>query len=151
MSASTAPSSPDIEMIAFDLAGQGFCLNIGSVREIRGYTPSTPVPGAATYTLGVINLRGAIMPVLDLRDRLGLGRTTPTSRHVIVVVQDEERVAGLLVDAVQETLMVEAASFQPPPVTGGGDESFVDAVLDWDGRLLNRLMVASILPMACRP
>ena len=147
----TSSSDQKLELISFEIAGQEFCIDIRAVREIRGYTASTPLPHTPPYILGVINLRGAIMPVLDLRDRLGLGRTEASSRHVIVVVQHGERMAGLLVDAVQETFVVEESLMQPPPaVDTTAEDVFVDAILAMEGRMLSRLVVASLLPAEVR-
>ena len=136
-----------MEIILLEVAGHAFCIDIGSVREIRGFTASTPLPQAPDYVLGVINLRGAVMPVLDLRARLGLGVTEVTGRHVIVVVHNEDRPAGLLVDAVQETMMLDLGQLQPPPrYEGGADEMFVDALIPLEGRILGRLSVQALLP-----
>jgi purine-binding chemotaxis protein CheW len=136
-----------MEIILLEVASHAFCIDIRAVREIRGYTESTPLPQAPDYVLGVINLRGTVMPVLDLRARLGLGVTEVTGRHVIVVVQDGERPAGLLVDGVQETMMLDAAQLQSPPrYEGGPEEVFVDALIPLEGRILGRLNVPSLLP-----
>lgn len=136
-----------VELILLEVAGHDFCIDIGAVREIRGFTASTPLPQAPDFVLGVINLRGAVMPVLDLRARLGLGRTEASGRHVIVVVCWDGQTAGLLVDAVQETMMLDASQFQPPPrYEGGPDEAFVDALVPLEGRILSRLSVSSLLP-----
>lgn len=144
-------SSNRLELISFEIAGQEFCIDIRAVREIRGYTASTPLPHSPPYILGVINLRGAIMPVLDLRTRLGLGRTEASSRHVIVVVQHGERMAGLLVDAVQETFVVDESVLQPrPPVESTSEEVFVDAIMAIEGRMLSRLVIESLMPPAVR-
>ena len=140
-----------LELISFEIAGQEFCIDIRAVREIRGWTAATPLPHTPRYILGVINLRGAIMPVLDLRDRLDLGHTAASSRHVIMVVQDGERIAGLLVDAVQDTFVVDEALMQPPPaVESSTGETFVDAILPREGGLLSRLVVANLLPVDTR-
>jgi purine-binding chemotaxis protein CheW len=97
--------------------------------------------------LGVINLRGVVMPVIDLRRRLGLGETTPSSRHVIVVVQQDDRMVGLLVDAVQETFMVDEALLQlPPAMDSAAAAKFVDAIIPLDARMLSRLVVGALLP-----
>lgn len=143
------PLYPDgaMELILLEIAGHAFCIDIRSVREIRGFTASTPLPQAPDYVLGVINLRGAVMPVLDLRARLGLGVTEVTGRHVIVVVHHEDSTAGLLVDGVQETMILDAAQLQPPPrYEGGSEDVFVDAMIPLEGRILGRLNVSSLLP-----
>lgn len=136
-----------LELISFEIGGQEFCIDIRTVREIRGWAPATPIPQTPAYVLGVINLRGAVIPVLDLRNRLGLGVTDPSSRHVIVVIQHEDRLAGLLVDGVQETFQVPASQMTPPPAMGStATERFVDAILPIEGRMLSRLVVGSLLP-----
>lgn len=144
---SAGPAESPLELISFEIADQEFCIDIRSVREIRGWTAATPIPQTADYVQGVINLRGAVIPVLDLRSRLGLGQTEPSSRHVIVVIQHEDQVAGLLVDGVQETFQVDASQLQPPPPMGSiATGQFVDAVLPIEGRMLSRLVVGSLLP-----
>ena len=136
-----------IELILLEVAGTDFCIDIRSVREIRGFTASTPLPQAPDFVLGVINLRGAVMPVLDLRARLGLGTTEASGRHVIVVVHHGETLAGLLVDAVQETMILPAEQLQPPPrYEGGPADVFVEALIPLEGRILSLLSVASLLP-----
>lgn len=138
-----------LELISFEIAGQEFCIDIRAVREIRGWTAATPIPHTPPYMLGVINLRGTIMPVIDLRNRLDLGRTEASSRHVIVVVQHGERLEGLLVDAVQETFVIDEALLQDPPaMDGANDARFIDAIIPLEGRMLSRLVVAALLPLA---
>jgi purine-binding chemotaxis protein CheW len=142
-----ARSDGKLELISFEIAGQEFCIDIRSVREIRGWTPTTRMPHTPPYMLGVINLRGLVMPVLDLRSRLGLGETTASSRHVFVVVQFDERVIGLMVDAVQETFVVDSDILQDPPAVDYEiAERFVDAIIPIEGRMLSRLVVGALLP-----
>jgi purine-binding chemotaxis protein CheW len=137
-----------VEVIVLEVGGNAFCIDIRSVREIRGFTDSTPLPQAPDFVLGVINLRGTVMPVLDLRARLGLGATEATGRHVIVVVHHGDRPAGLLVDAVQETMILPATQLQPPPrFEADSDEVYVDAVIPLEGRILSLLNVTSLLPL----
>lgn len=135
-----------LELISFEINGQEFCIDISVVREIRGWTPATPMPHTPSYILGVINLRGAVMPVFDLRSRLALGRTEPSSRNVIVVVQSDNQLVGLLVDAVQETFMVDAEVLQAPPQMELAGASFIDAIIPLEGRMLSRLVVSALVP-----
>lgn len=140
-----------LELISFEIADQEFCIDIRNVREIRGWTPATPIPQTPAYVSGVINLRGSVISVLDLRDRLGLGKTEASSRHVIVVIQDDDRIAGLLVDGVQETFQVDSDLLQTPPETGcRDDDRFVDAILPIDGRMLSRLVVGALFPQSAQ-
>ena len=142
----TVPDS--LELISFEIGGQELCIDIRVVREIRGWTAATHMPQTPDYVLGVINLRGTVMPVIDLRCRLGLGVTEVSSRHVIVVVQHEDRLAGLLVDAVQETFMVASSLVQPvPPMDSQSENQFVDGLISLEGRMLSRLVVGALMPV----
>ena len=69
------------ELIAFRIGAQEFCVDIMSVREIRGWTPATPLPRSPGYMKGVINLRGTVLPIIDLGARFGLETSEPTARH----------------------------------------------------------------------
>lgn len=140
------PSAGQLELISFEIGGQEFCIDVRSVREIRGWTAATPMPNAPDYLLGVINLRGSVMPVIDLRNRLGLGVTEVSSRHVIVVIQIDAQLVGLLVDGVQETFQVDAGMLQEPPRMESMDSRFVDAFIPMEKRLLSRLVVSSLYP-----
>jgi purine-binding chemotaxis protein CheW len=136
-----------LELISFEIADQEFCIDIATVREIRGWTSETAMPHTPDYIRGVINLRGAVMPVIDLRRRLGLGLTEPSSRHVIVVVNHNDRIAGLLVDGVQETFIVARDLLHEPPAMDlRADGMFVDAIIPLEGRMLSRLVVGALLP-----
>src|SRR5215471_11376522 len=75
------------ELIAFRIAGQEFAIDVLSIREIRGFTPATPLPQAPAFVRGVINLRGTVLPIVDLAARLGFAATEPSARHAIVVAQ----------------------------------------------------------------
>ncbi len=103
------------ELIAFRVGDQEFCVNIKAVREIRGWTPMTPLPHAPQYVMGVINLRGAVIPIIDLSMRLGMKSADPTARHVIIVAQVRSQIIGLLVDAVSDVLTVTDDNIQPTP------------------------------------
>src|SRR5689334_21989594 len=103
------------ELISFRVGEQEFCVDIMSVREIRGWTPASPMPHSPPYVRGVINLRGAVLPVIDLAARLGLGVADATDRHVIIVARIGNRTVGLLVDAVSDILTVTDETIQPPP------------------------------------
>ncbi|EAR52519.1 hypothetical protein OG2516_05408 [Oceanicola granulosus HTCC2516] len=89
------PAPALLEVISFHVAGQSFCLDVRQVREIRRWSPVTLLPRTPAYMLGVINLRGAVIPVLDLAARLGLGETRPSERHVIIVATLGAQAAGL--------------------------------------------------------
>src|SRR3546814_3190132 len=84
-------------------------------RSIRAWSPTTVLPHVPDYVRGVINLRGNVLPVIDLAARLGWGLTEPTGRHVIIVVRIDEQLHGLIVDAVNDIVTVDDEAIQAPP------------------------------------
>ena len=135
------------ELVAFRIGALEFCVDIMSVREIRGWTPATSIPHAPRYVRGVINLRGAVLPVIDLACRFGLASNEPTARHVIIVAQIGEQVAGLLVDAVSDILTMDESAIQPTPdVASSMARSFVRGVVALDGRMISIITLENILP-----
>ncbi|MGA0596389.1 chemotaxis protein CheW [Enterovirga sp. CN4-39] len=135
------------ELIAFRIGAQEFCIDIQAVREIRGWTPATPLPHSPGFVRGVINLRGAVLPVVDLAARLGLETTDPTARHVIIVSRIGEQLVGLLVDAVSDILTVSEDALQPTPdVAYDPAGAFVKGLLPVDGRLISLVSLDRMLP-----
>lgn len=136
-----------LELISFCIGDQEFCLDIMAVREIRGWTVATPLPHSPPYVRGVINLRGAVLPILDLKARLGLGVAEPSARSVIIVVHIGKRLVGLLVDGVSEILAAERASVQPTPNVGCDSVGqFVRGIIAMEGRMISWIALAEILP-----
>jgi purine-binding chemotaxis protein CheW len=134
------------ELIAFRLGQQEFCLDIMSVRDIRGWTPTTPLPHSSSYVKGVINLRGAVLPVVDLADRLGFAPTEPSARHVIIITQVGDQTIGLLVAAVSDILTVAAGSIQPTPdVASELARAFMKGVIAMEGRMISLIALDSVL------
>lgn len=136
-----------LELISFRVADQEFCLDIMAVREIRGWSAATPLPHSPNYVRGVINLRGAVLPILDLKARLGLGATEISARSVIIVVHIETRLVGLLVDAVSEILAADRASVQATPDVGCETVGrFVRGIIALEGRMISWIAIDDILP-----
>ena len=134
------------ELIAFRLGAQEFCLDIMSVRDIRGWTPTTPLPHSSAYVKGVINLRGAVLPVVDLAARLGFPPAEPSARHVIIIAQVGNQTIGLLVDAVSDILTVESGSIQATPnVASELARAFMKGVIAMEGRMLSLIALDSVL------
>ena len=134
-------------LIAFRVGPQEFCVDIMAVREIRRWTPATPLPHAPAYIRGVVNLRGAVLPVVDLGARLGLPPSEPTHRHAIIVAQVGQQVIGLLVDAVSDILTVGDEAIQPPPdVASERVRAFVRGLLAIGGRLVSLVSLDQVLP-----
>ncbi|WP_408586740.1 chemotaxis protein CheW [Novosphingobium sp.] len=109
------------ELITFEVEGQVFGLDIMSIREIRAWTPTTRLPRVPHYVAGVVNLRGTVLPVVDLAARLGWSATEPTPRHAIIVTQLGAQVGGWIVDSVSDIVTVPSEAMQPPPPTAGND------------------------------
>lgn len=105
------------ELITFEVEGQVFALDIMAIREIRAWTPSTKLPSVPHYVAGVVNLRGTVLPVIDLAARLGWPPIEPTPRHAIIVAQLGQQQTGLIVDSVSDIVTIESESLQPPPAT----------------------------------
>jgi len=125
------------ELIAFRIGEQEFCVNIMSVREIRGWTPATPLPHSPGYVLGVINLRGAVLPIMDLSRRLGMKPVEPSARHVIIVAQVRSKVVGLLVEAVSDILTVTDENIQPTPeISSDLERQYARGILAIDKRMI---------------
>ena len=108
------------ELITFEVAGQLFGLDIMAIREIRAWTPVTRLPRVPDHVAGVVNLRGTVLPVVDLAARLGWERSEPTARHAIIVVQLGGKAMGLIVESVSDIVTIAADALQPPP-SGAGD------------------------------
>ncbi len=137
------------ELISFLIGTQEFCVDIMSVREIRGWTPATALPQSPSFVRGVINLRGAVLPIVDLASRLGFEAAEPTQRHVIIVAQIDRQIVGLLVDAVSDILTVSDDLVQPPPdVASEMVRNFVQGLLAIDGRMISLISLDRILPNA---
>jgi purine-binding chemotaxis protein CheW len=137
------------ELIAFRVGDQEFCVNVMSVREIRGWTPATAMPHSPSYMKGVINLRGAVLPIIDLSARLGMKPTEPTQRHVIIVAQVHRKVVGLLVDAVSDILTVSEDNVQPTPeIASELQRQFARGIMAIEKRLICLLELEAIFPDA---
>src|ERR1700743_1077683 len=101
---SAVATQNSLQLIAFSIGEQTYGVEITTVREIRAWNGATPLPNTRDYVRGVINLRGSIVPIFDLRARFGDGQTSPTKNHVVVVMSVGDKWVGILVDAVSDIL-----------------------------------------------
>lgn len=135
------------EFLTFRIGAEEFCVDIMSVREIRGWSPATSLPHSPAFVCGVINLRGTVLPIIDLADRLGFSPAEPTARHVIIVVQVGRQSIGLLVDAVSDILMQPPDSIQETPdIVSDNVKAFVRGVLAIEGRMISVIALDGITP-----
>lgn len=127
-----------LQLVSFVVGTEEFAIPILSVQEINRMMPITRVPQSPPFIEGVINLRGKIIPVMDLRKRFGLARQDATSDARIIVVEVASRVIGFMVDRVNEVLRINADIVEPPPSMVCGIESdYVQGV----GKLQDRLLI----------
>src|ERR1700742_2009221 len=98
------PMGETNQLLCVRLSDQEFALNIRAIREIRGWMSSTKLPHAPPYIKGMINLRGSVLAIIDLAERLGLPCVSSNATSVVVVIEHGERVIGLLVDAVSDII-----------------------------------------------
>lgn len=118
----TQETNDSNQYLTFKLDGEVFALAIGKVREVLDFTTVTRVPQTPSYMRGVINLRGSVVPVMDLRLKFGLAKTEKTVNTCIIIAEiemdGETTILGALADSVQEVLDLESDQIEPPPRIG---------------------------------
>ncbi len=141
-----APAEALRELLAFRLADEEYALDVAAIEEIIKPRPVTEVPLTPPFVTGLISLRGRIVPILDLRRRLGLAAEPLGRASRIVVAADRGRVVGLQVDAVTGVVRLSAADIGPTPaVVGGVDGEFLEGLGRVGGRLVILLNFPRIL------
>ncbi|MGT2513003.1 chemotaxis protein CheW [Sphingomonas panni] len=125
------------QLITFQLGDQILGVDIMAIREICAWSPATPLPNVPPYVRGVVNLRGVVLPVFDLRHRLNWGVTDPSARHVIIVVRIGEQLQGIIVDAVNDIVSIHPDAMQPVPDMGDTEASrFLEGLATIDNRMI---------------
>ncbi len=133
------------QVVSFNIGTEEYAVDILDVQEIIRMVEITPVPKAPYYVEGVINLRGKVIPIVDLRLRFGLPAAERTKETRIVVVDISRIIIGLVIDSVSEVLRIPSSLIEPPPTGKQGGAEFYKGVGRVDGRLLilldlNRLL-----------
>jgi len=144
------------QYLTFIMAGEEYGVDILSVQEIRGWDSATSIPNAPDYVKGVINLRGTIVPLIDLRRRFGLEATELTAITVVIVLGIEtnngSRVMGIVVDAVSDVYTIANADMKPPPDLGDSvNTSYIRGISNVDEKMvvlldINKLLTTDELP-----
>lgn len=135
------------ELVSFRLGDELYAIDIQSVREIRGWSPATPLPGSEPFMRGVVNLRGTVLPIMDLGQRLGAPASEPSVRHAVIVIEHDARVMGLLVDAVSDIISIEPDSLQSAPNTGaGGASRLLEGLITGKDGMTSVLDLAWLMP-----
>lgn len=146
--AAHTPARPDDaarkEYLAFSLGDEEYAIDILAVKEIRGHDPVTRIAGAAAFIKGVINLRGEIVPIVDMRIKLALERANYDAFTVVIVLEIGGRVVGMVVDGVSDVLAFTADQIRPAPDLGtAADTGHIVGLATIDGRMLILLDIAA--------
>ena len=135
-----------LELISFRLAQETYAVRLTHVQQIIKLREITLVPRAPEYILGVISLRGQIIPIFDLRRRLDLAAAEPTRETRIIVVMEGAKVIGLIVDKVEQVVRIPAGMIEPPPpILGGLESEYIEGIGRFDGRMLILLNLSKVL------
>lgn len=139
-------SADSNQYLTFSLAAEEYGVDILKVQEIKGYAPATPVPNTPSYIKGVMNLRGTIIPVLDLRRKLQMSEADYNQFTVIIVVKVATKVVGLVVDSVSDVLNIPKSAVQDTPEMGGHvDVRFISGMAKVSDKLVMLLDIEKVL------
>ena len=126
-----------LRYVTFRLEDEVYGINVMQVQEVLRVTEIAPVPGAPHYVLGIINLRGNVVTVVDTRERLGLGSKEMEESTRIVIIEADKMVVGILVDAVAEVVDLRTSEIESAPSVGNDESSkYIQGVASRDGELL---------------
>ena len=135
------------EFLTFRLGGEEYAIDILQVQEIRAHEKATRIASAPTYIKGVINLRGIIVPIVDLRVKFGFDETGSVA-PVVIILSIADRVIGVVVDAVSDVLALGEDEIRPPPDVGGAIAGFIRGLAPLGDRLLIVFDIARLMMSA---
>ncbi|GAB1258061.1 chemotaxis protein CheW [Aurantivibrio plasticivorans] len=134
---SNATEDPVLQWVTFRLAGETYGINVMQVQEVLRYSEIAPVPGAPPYVLGIINLRGNVVTVIDTRHRFGLLAGEVNDNTRIVIIEADKHVVGILVDSVAEVVYLRQSEIETAPNVGNDDTAkFIQGVCHKNDELL---------------
>lgn len=134
---SEAAEDPILQYVTFRLDEETYGINVMQIQEVLRYTEIAPVPGAPDYVLGIINLRGNVVTVVDTRQRFGLMTAEVTDQTRIVVLELEGQVIGVLVDSVAEVVYLRQSEIESAPNVGNEESArFIQGVCNKNGELI---------------
>jgi purine-binding chemotaxis protein CheW len=146
--ATDAPPAPPNQLISFAIGDDQYGVDIRAVREIKGWTAITPLPGQPEYVRGVLNLRGVIIPIVDLRCRFGQGLTSVTPLHIVIVVQIATKAVGLLADRVLDIVSLDGVEVKPvPKVAQSQRANFLCGLVTSDEAMIALIDLPSLLSL----
>lgn len=130
-------NDPILQWVTFRLDNETYGINVMQVQEVLRVTEIAPVPGSPDYVMGIINLRGNVVTVLDTRRRFGLAPNEMDDSTRIVVIEAEDNVVGILVDSVSEVVELRRSAVESSPNVGNDESSkYIEGVANHDGELL---------------
>ena len=141
-----SPAAQAGEYLTYRLGGEEYGVDIQKVQEIRSYEPPTRIPNVPSFIKGVVNLRGVIVPIMDLRLKLNCESAEYTDFTVVIVLAVQGRVVGVVVDSVADVLnLAPAAIKEPPGLAGGGGPDFITGIASVGERMLMLVDIESLL------
>ena len=139
------------QFISFALGEDQYGVDIMAVREIKGWSQICALPGQPDYMRGVLNLRGVMVPIVDLRCRFGQGMTEATPLHIVIVVQIDGRQVGLLGDRVLDIVNVEPAKVQPVPrIAAAARVDFLSGLVTVESGMIALIDLSRLLAVSIR-
>ncbi len=136
------------DFVSFAIGDDKYGVDIMAVREIKGWSNVTHLPRQPDYVRGVLNLRGVMVPIIDLRCRFGQGLTEPTPMHIVIIVQIESRQIGILADRVLDIVSAEASKIQPvPKVAQSARVDFLSGLVSIDDVMLALIDLPHLLSL----
>ncbi len=134
------------EFVTFSAGNQVFCIKITQIREIRRWAPVTALPHTPPDVLGVMNLRGAVIPIIDLSARFGLGQTEGNERNVVIIAIDGDNSVGMLVQSVSEILSVTTDQIQDTSeVRSASTAQYITGIISHDDHMIRVIDLATVL------
>jgi purine-binding chemotaxis protein CheW len=131
------PADEALRWVTFRLENEKYGINVMQVQEVLRVSEIAPVPGAPSYVLGIINLRGNVVTVIDTRNRFGLSSAEMDDSTRIVIIEADEQVVGILVDSVAEVVDLKTSEIETAPNVGTEESAkFIQGVASHDGELL---------------
>lgn len=137
------------QFLTFSLGDEEYGIDILKVQEIKGYTATTRIPNSPRDVVGVLNLRGTIVPIVDLRSKFGLDTIEYNQFTAVIVVVVQNRVMGMIVDSVSEVMNIPAGSVQPPPEFGGVRLTMLRGMVKVGEKLITLLDIDAVLVDEC--
>ena len=148
LAASAAEATQSHEYLIFALGGESYAIDILKVQEIRNYEAATKIANAPAFIKGVVNLRGVIVPIIDMRIKFNLGEAQYTDLTIVIVLNIGKRVIGMVVDSVSDVISIAAGNIRPAPAFGTFDTQYLLGLVPMDEKMLILLDIERLMSSA---